>query len=170
MPIGYVITLIVVGIPTGLALVRFRRFGYVLFAVALPASELSHLGILFLGLSTLVVLSQGDLSGVPGGILLGLAGAILVGLLVLLYRAISARAVIHRVLRDHGHHSSRHRTWWVRPLLFPFPWRPSSVTRTGPIFYGDDPRQRLDVYRPPRCECFRTGAGVLSRRWIFFGE
>lgn len=148
MPIGYVITLIVVGIPTGLALVRFRRFGHVLFAVALPASELPHLGILFLGLSTLVALSQGDLSGVPGGILLGLAGAILVSLLVLLYRAIRARSVIHTVMRHHGLEPARRRTWWVRPLLFPFPWRPSSVIRTGPIFYGDDPRQRLDVYRP----------------------
>lgn len=148
MPIGYIITLVLLGILTALALIRIRRLGRVLFAAALPASELPHLAIVFLGLSTLVAWYQGDLAGFPGVICLVIAGLILVGLLVLLYRAIRARSVIHEVLRQHAREPARRPAWWVRPLLFPFPWRPRSVIRTGPIFYGDDARQRLDVYRP----------------------
>ena len=152
MPIGYIITLVILGTLTGLALVRIRRFGHILFAAALPASELPHLGILFLVLSTVLAWNQGDLAGTPGLICLVLAGLLLVGLLVLLYRAIRAHSVIHSVMRQHGLEPMRHRTWWVRPLLFPFPWRPRSVIRTGPIYYGDDQRQRLDVYRPRTAE------------------
>lgn len=148
MPIGYIVTLVLLGILTGFALVRIRRFGHVLFVVALPASELPHFGILLLGLSTALALGQGDLVGATGVVLLIVAGVILVGLLELLRRALLARRVIDDMLRQHDHGPRRRRTWWVRPLLFPFPWRPRSVMRTGPIFYGADSRQRLDVYRP----------------------
>ena len=69
-------------------------------------------------------------------------------LLESLRRALLARRVMNDMLRQHGRGPQRRRTWWLRPLLFPFPWRPRSVMRTGPIFYGTDSRQRLDVYRP----------------------
>ena len=152
MPIGYLVTLCIVGAFTGLALIRFRRFGHVLFVLALPASELPHLGMVFLGLSTLLAWAQGDLTGATGSVLLIIAGLIFAGLAVLLLRALRARGVIHQTLRAHGVKPLRRRAWWLRPLVFPFPWRPRSVTRTGPIFYGDDPRQRLDVYRLRKAE------------------
>ena len=148
MPIGYIVTLVLLGLLIGFALIRIRRFGHVLFVVALPASELPHFGILLLGLSTVLALSQGDLAGPSGAVLLIVAGVILVGLLELLRRALLARRVMNDMLRQHGRGPQRRRTWWLRPLLFPFPWRPRSVARTGPIFYGTDSRQRLDVYRP----------------------
>lgn len=147
MPIGYIVTLVIIGIFTVFGLVRIRRFGHVLFVVALPATELPHLGLLFLGLSTLLAWNQGDLAGSTGSVLMVLCGLILIGLLELLRRALLARRVMNTVMGEHGRHASRRWAWWVRPLLFPFPWRPRSVKRTGPIFYGDHSRQRLDVYR-----------------------
>src|SRR5699024_3150215 len=71
----------------------------------------------------------------------------LIGLLELLRRALLAHRVMNAVMAEHGRHASRRWAWWARPLLFPFPWRPRSVKRTGPIFYGDHSRQRLDAYR-----------------------
>ena len=161
MPIGYIVTLVLLGLLTGFALIRLRRFGHVLFVVALPASELPHFGILLLGLSTVLALSQGDLAGPSGAVLLIVAGVILVGLLELLRRALLARRVMNDMLRQHGRGPQRRRTWWLRPLLFPFPWRPRSVMRTGPIFYGTDSRQRLDVYRP-------RNASVPGRVLVYF--
>src|SRR5699024_12695950 len=71
----------------------------------------------------------------------------LIGLLELLRRALLAHRVMNAVMAEHGRHASRRWAWWVRPLLFPFPWRPRSVKRTGPLFYGGHSRQRLDVDR-----------------------
>ena len=79
MPIGYIVTLVLLGLLIGFALIRIRRFGHVLFVVALPASELPHFGILLLGLSTVLALSQGDLAGPSGAVLLIVAGVILIG-------------------------------------------------------------------------------------------
>lgn len=148
MPIGYLVTLVILGVFTVLALVRIRRFGHRLFMFALPASELPHFGIFLLGLSTLLAWGEGDLIGVTGIILIAVALLILLGLIELLRRALGARPIVHQVIRAQGRSPQRRWNWWLRPLLFPFPWRPRDVIRTGPIFYGDDARQRLDVYRP----------------------
>lgn len=122
------------GDPRGLSLVRIRHFGHVLFVVALPASEIPHFFTAHLGFSTLLAWGQGDLTGLVGVILVSAAGLLLIGLFELLRHALRARSVVHKVLRQHGRRPARRRAWWVRLLLFPFPWRPPSVIRTGPIF------------------------------------
>lgn len=154
MPFGFLFSLALLGLLTLLALIRIRWWGHVLFAAALPAGELAHVAMLFLVLSTALAFSEGDLSGLPGvtsTVLLVVAVVILIGLIVLLVRALSAWTVIDDVLQQHGVARPERRRW-VRPLVFPFPWRPSSVVRTGPISYGEDRRQHLDVYRSAHAE------------------
>ncbi|MFE6735946.1 alpha/beta hydrolase [Microbacterium sp. NPDC057650] len=149
MPFGYVLPLALIAITTVLALIRIRRWGNVLFAVALPASEIPHILFVYLLLISLLAWDEGDLAGGPGTVLLIIAVLVQLGLLALLVSALRARPVIDAMVREHGAEPPARRPfWWLRPLIFPLPWRPRSVIRTGPIFYGDHPRQRLDVYRP----------------------
>ncbi len=154
MAFGLPFSLTPLGLLTVLALVHIRRWGRVLFAPAMLVGELPHIAMLFLILSTALALSEGDLSGLPdptSAALLAVAVLILAGLIVLLLRALRARTVIGTVLQQHGAIPPARRRW-VRPLLFPFPSRPRSVVRDGPIPYGADRRQHLDLYRPARTE------------------
>lgn len=148
MPLGYLFTLVALGALTALALLRFRRWGHILFAPALLAGELPHIALLFLVASTALALAEDDLNGPAGAALLGFALLITVGLIVLLTRALRAHSVVAAMLRQHGAPPAPRR--WVRALAFPFPVRPRSVVRTGPVPYGPDKRQRLDLYRPAR--------------------
>lgn len=148
MPVGFMITLVLLGVLVILALIRLRYFGSRLFILALPAGELPHFAIVYLGLSTLLAWHDSSLTGPVATVLFGVAGLLLFGLLVLLHRALQARRNIHQIIRKHGQQLVGSKIWWLRPLLFPFPWRPPSVLRTGRIMYGKDPRQRLDVYHP----------------------
>lgn len=96
IPIGCLMTLVILGLFTVLALVKIRHFGHRLFVLTLPASELPHLGILLLGLSTLLAWSEGDLIGVTGMSLIAVAVLILIGLIVLLRRALRAGPIVDR--------------------------------------------------------------------------
>ncbi|MFC4138475.1 MULTISPECIES: alpha/beta hydrolase [unclassified Microbacterium] len=174
MPLGYVLPLALIVITTVLALIRIRRWGNVLFAVALPADEIPHILFVYLLLISLLAWDEGDLSGGPGTVLLVIAVLVGVALLVLLASALRARPVIDAMVREHGAEPPARRPfWWLRPLILPLPWRPRSVIRTGPIFYGDDRRQRLDVYRPRRSDApgpvlvYFHGGGYFSgsNRW-----
>lgn len=148
MPFGFLLTLVILTALTLLGLVRLRHHGDVLFRFALPASELPHFALVFLLLSMWLAWDEGSLSGGVGIILLITAIVIVLGLLELLRRALRAAGVIDALITHHGAQPQHGRWTWMRPLLFPFPWRPPSVIRLGPIPYGDNPRQHLDVYRP----------------------
>lgn len=97
-------------------------------------------------------------------ILVSAAGLLLTGLFELLRHALRARSVVHKVLRQHGRGPARRRAWWVRLLLFPFPWRPPSVIRTGPIFMvrilGNGWTYTDHAMRNLPAQCWRTFMAV----------
>ncbi|WP_165771760.1 alpha/beta hydrolase [Brevibacterium aurantiacum] len=148
MPIGYLITIAIIGVCTFTALIRATHFGIPAFYLTVVINEIPHLVALALILSTALALSEGDLNGPIGITLLVIAGLEFLGLLELIRRATSARSAVESVAVAHGARiSSDAARIWLRPLVFPLPLRPVSVKRIGPLFYGDHRRQRLDVYR-----------------------
>lgn len=157
MPIGYLFTIGLLGVCTAAALIPppgYGRAGRISYFLAVVISEVPHFGALWLILSTALALSEGDLDGPVGTVLLALSAIILLGLLVVLRRCLQARSVVTALIRAHteprrGSTSSAPppRWTWLRPLLFPVPLRPRSVMRIGGLSYGEHRRQRLDVYR-----------------------
>lgn len=148
MPIGYIITILIIGVCTFTALIRATRLGVPAFYVSVVINEIPHLAALLLVLSTVLALSEGDLQGTSGIVLLIIAALELVGLLELTRRSIRAHAVVTAVAADHGAQIGGGGVrLWLRPLVFPVPLRPGSVRRIGGLSYGEHPKQRLDVYR-----------------------
>ncbi|WP_240372541.1 alpha/beta hydrolase [Brevibacterium zhoupengii] len=148
MPVGYIITILIIGVCTVAALVRARRFGIPVFYLSMVINEIPHLAALLLVLSTALALAEGDLQGTGGTMLLIIAALEFVGLLELTRRSIRAHRVVSRVVVDHGAQMPGGGIrLWLRPLVFPVPLRPGSVRRIGGLPYGDHRRQRLDVYR-----------------------
>lgn len=148
MPIGYIITILIIGVCTFTALIRVTRFGILAFYLTMVINEIPHLAALLLVFSTVLALSEGDLHGLLGSVLLIVAGLEFVGLLELTRRATRARSVVASTAADHGVQISNDAAQsWIRPLVFPVPLRPGAVKRIGRLPYGDHPRQRLDVYR-----------------------
>ena len=73
MPIGYLITIVIIGVCTIAALIRARRFGIPVFYLSVVINEIPHLVALLLVLSTVLALSEGDLQGASGIVLLIIA-------------------------------------------------------------------------------------------------
>src|SRR5690625_7436339 len=86
MPVGFMITLVLLGVLVILALIRLRYFGSRLFILALPAGELPHFAIVYLGLSTLLAWHDSSLTGRVVTVMLGVAGLRMFGLFVLVPR------------------------------------------------------------------------------------
>lgn len=149
MPFGYLIPLILVGICCLVALIRPRRMSRKRYLLTVAISELPQAAALLVVLATALTWSEGDLAG-PGGLLpASIAALVLLGLAALIWRGVRAGPAVDAVVREQGGNPGRHLARrLLRPLLFPFPWRPRSVTRIGPISYGAHRRQRLDIYRP----------------------
>ncbi|GAA1943918.1 alpha/beta hydrolase [Brevibacterium antiquum] len=148
MPIGYLITIVIIGVCTFASLIRVTRFGIPAFYLTVIINEIPQVVALALILSTALALSEGDLDGPIGITLLVIAGLEFLGLLELVRRATVARSVVESVALAHGERIRNDVTRiWLRPLVFPLPLRPGSVKRIGPLSYGDHRRQRLDVYQ-----------------------
>lgn len=148
MPIGYIITIIIIGVCTFTALIRATRLGILAFYVSVVINEIPHLAALLLVLSTALALVEGDLQGTGGIIPLVIAALEFVGLLELTRRSIGAHAVVNAAAAGHGAEMSGGGVrLWLRPLVFPVPLRPGNVRRIGGLSYGEHPKQRLDVYR-----------------------
>lgn len=157
----FLITLAPVMLCTILALVRVRRFGKVAFVPAVVVGELPQLVALYLLLATTLALSEGDLTGTAGLVVLVLVVATLLGHLVLAVRGTSARASVRRGLADVGPVTGASQIEqipfarggvrpWLRRLVMPLPLRPWGVQRVRGLAYGTHRRQRLDVYRSRR--------------------
>ena len=148
MPIGYIITIVIIGVCTIAALIRVRRFGLPIFYLSVVINEIPHLAALLLVLSTVLALNEGDLQGASGIVLLIISALEIVGLLELARRAMSARAEVAAVASEHeAPISVAGVRLWLRPLVFPLPLRPGNVRLIGGLSYGEHPKQRLDVYR-----------------------
>ena len=148
MPIGYLITLFLLGVCALAALWRPRRMSRKQYFLAVAINELSHVAAVWLVLVNLLAWSEGDLDGWRGAVLVPLSAVLMIGLVELTRRALRAGPAVDAVVREHGGRPVRSRSRLLRPLLFPIPWRPRSVTRIGPLSYGEHRRQRLDVHRP----------------------
>ncbi len=148
MPLGFVVPIALLGLLCVAALARPRRVGRERYLLTMAVTEIPQAAALLVILSTVFTWLEGDLDGVSGIVSASIAGLVLIALLALLGRGLRAGPAVDAVVRDHGGRSQRHFVRrLLRPLLFPFPWRPRSVKRIGPLRYGEHRRQRLDVYR-----------------------
>lgn len=147
MPIGYLAPLLLLGACTLVALLRPRRMNRKRYLLTMAICEIPHLAALLLVLATVLTWREGDLSGAVGLLIAAIAGIVFLGLAELTWRGLRAGPAVDAVAREHGAEPRRRPARLLRPLLFPFPWRPRSVARVGSLRYGDHRRQRLDVYR-----------------------
>ena len=152
MSIGYVLTILVVGAFTAVALRPptrphvAARVGYVMSVVV---NEVPHVAAgLPLAAATTQALIEGDVGRDPTSLaLLGAAAVVFAGLGVVAARGIRARDVVADGLRDAGIDvPARPRGWAWRVALTPIPFRPRDVRRIANLRYGEHRRHRLDVY------------------------
>jgi acetyl esterase/lipase len=170
MPIGYVVTLVLIAGCTVLALApltRPRPLGVLSFLAGLVVNEVPQAAFLLLLAATVLAIAQDELLRDPAGwVLLLVAVATAVGLLVLVLRAWRAASIVVAALGDglgvsagdgrvedgwadalrrRELFSLRHK---VVPLLMPYPFRPRQVGRVANLSYGDAGRRNLlDVYQ-----------------------
>lgn len=152
MPVGYLLNVVVVGAFTLVALappsrpVWAARSAYLL---GMAVTEVPHVAAgIPLALATGFALAGGDLAAsASSALLLGAAGVVASALAVVAARGVKARDAVADGLRRAGVAVPRPSTWWAwRAALTPLPVRPRRVRRVAGLRYGDDRRQRLDVY------------------------
>ena len=138
IPIGLLVTVVLVGWGATCALTCWRRLGPFVGVPALVTNELPFAAGYLLVASIAFGLVQGDLDSV-GGAAVGLAAvAVLAGLAVIVRRALRADQAL-------GNAEAPARPW-SRILRAPLPAFRRNVTRTRNLSYGDGPRRTLDVY------------------------
>jgi len=152
VPIGYLLTIVIVGAFTAVALAppsRPRPAAQVAYLLGMVVTEVPHLAAgLPLAMATALALADGDLGRDGTSLaLLGAAGVVGVGLVVVAVRGVRARAAVTDGLRGAGITVPQPpRGWAWRTALTPLPVRPRRITRVANFRYGDHRRQRLDVY------------------------
>ena len=180
MPWGYLVTgtlallgvvLVLVAPATPRPLARLSSGASVLFG------EVPALVLLWLAISTALLVAQGDAVGPGAWCALGVAGLAAIGLVRSLVLAVRAGAVMERAVAASAEEAERPRgaAAWLVGAVLPWPWRPRSVEQQGDLRYGPEPHQRVDVYRSrsapasgaSSCSCTGVasppGAGRRSR-------
>lgn len=152
MPVGFALTIPIIGAFTVLALAPPRRppvlarAGYLL---GLTVSEVPHLaaGVPF-ALATASAVASGRLTwDVPSVVLLAAAALVWFGLWIVARRGMRAPdAVATGLAAARVAVPAKPPGWAWRTALTPWPGRPRNVTRIADLPYGEDRRQRLDVY------------------------
>jgi acetyl esterase/lipase len=138
VPVGLLVPVVLVGWGTACALTCWRPLGAAARVPALVANELPFLGSFLLIASTVLALAQGDLDSVGGVIVAAAAGIVLLGLAVIVRRSLRADAAL-------GNPTPVRRPWG-RILLAPVRGSRRGGARVRNLPYGEEPRQRLDVY------------------------
>lgn len=170
---GYLVAVLVVAVPTFLAVVAPRRTplqARLSFLGGLVVNEMPLWPALWVAGATALAAADGTLRTVPGGVGAALAAVTLVGLAVILRRGLAARPVLVRALADAGltraAAATRRGPW--RDLaagLFPFVVRSPRIVRRRDIAYGPHGRRNLlDVYQPRR----PTRAGGTAPVLVYF--
>jgi acetyl esterase/lipase len=164
VPIGYLVTVLLAGLCTFLALApphprhsspsnRSYWFGFLV-------SELPFVLIYWLVASTGLALAQGDLDGPGSWVVVGLAALTCAALSILVRRGLRAGPVVAAAL-DQGLGPDwrdridddlaiglRRRLPWARILFAPWRFRHRDVEHIRDLSYGDAGKQnRLDLYR-----------------------
>lgn len=138
MPIGLLVSVVLVGWGAACALTCWRRLGAFARVPALVCNELPFAAGYLLIASIALALAQGDL-GSAGGVVIGAAAVVvLVGLAVIVRRALRA----HHALGNADPPSRP----WTRILRAPLPALRRNVARTRNLSYGEGRRRTLDVY------------------------
>jgi acetyl esterase/lipase len=152
MPLGYSITVVVVGCFALVALRpprRPRALAQLAYLMGLTVNEVPHVAAgLPLAVATIQAVASGHIRQEPAS-LVPAGGAIAVtGMLVVIARrGIGAWSAVTEALRVGGvGPPDRSRGWAWRTLLTPLPVRPRQVVRVADLAYGHHRRQRLDVY------------------------
>jgi acetyl esterase/lipase len=155
MPVGYLVTVVLIALCTAVALRPVRRprlLAGLSYYPSLVVTELPQLPIVLLAPATALAVAQNDLLGSASGwLLLALVAVTVAGLAVVARRGAQAEQTVRRAVADLGGSAAitpptRRRR--LRILLTPFPVRDGAVERVADISYGPDRRyHRLDVYR-----------------------
>lgn len=158
MPYGYLVSTVLIAVATAIALAPPRRprgLVDVGFRISTVANELPFAVFSLLLASTLLAAGQGDL-GSPGALaVLALALVTAAGLVVVVRRQVAAGPALEDALRDglgvdwrdHALAGGPRRRLPYGRILLGVHVRRRDVERIADLRYGDDRRNRLDVYR-----------------------
>src|SRR5512132_1759962 len=160
MPVGYLVGVLVVALPTLFALVPLGSFPNVSFRLGLLLNEVPIIGFYWLLFDTALAFAQGDINTTGGWATVGLAAVITAGLAAITRRQLQARPALERAMADAlgpGWRSAidpelaaplRRHLPLARILLLPLSRRRHDVERVANISYGDAGRRNLlDLYR-----------------------
>ena len=159
MPWGYLASVVVVALGTAAALAGPRdRPSYLRYLLGFIVNEVPTVGLVWLGLATLLAFVSGDVETAGGWVVVGLAVATAGGLVVLAMRALRAEGAVVRALddglgpdraRSRGHTPRlRRRLRLAGVLLAPIVVGAFRVRRVANISYGDaGARNLLDLYQ-----------------------
>ena len=165
MPIGYLVTVVLVASATLLALAPPPRRSRVLAKASWllsPVVNAPFVACLLLVAATALAFGSGDIDSPGGWAVVGAAALTMVGLVVVARRGLRTGPAVERALNEGlgpdwtaaanaaNGSRSRSRASLARIVLWPFPWfpRPRAVERIKNLRYGDAGRRNLlDVYR-----------------------
>jgi acetyl esterase/lipase len=171
MPVGYLVGVIVVALPTLFALVPLRSVPNLSFRLGLLLNEVPIIGFYWLLFDTALAFAQADINTAGGWATVGLAAVITAGLAAITRRQLQARPALERAMAvalGPGWRSAidpelaagrRRRLPLARILLLPLSRRRRDVERVADIPYGNAGRRNLlDLYRH---RAHPSGAPVL---------
>ena len=191
MPIGYLITVVLMALAMLLALVPLGRPAALRTAswtLGSIVNESPFVAFYWILAATLLALAQGDLDTPVGWVALAIAGVTFLGTPVLVRRSLAARPAVEAALADGLGPSWRDaiepplagrlrsgRLPWLRILLAPLPFVHRGVRQKRNVPYGDAGRRnRLDVYfhpaRPagaPILIHFHGGGFFMGRKSVY---
>lgn len=166
MPVGYLVTVLLVAVCTTAALAPRGGPSYRRYLLALVVNEVPGLALLWLAAATWLAFRSGDVSSPAAWAVVGLAAATGMGLAVVAARGFRAGVVVRRALDAdlgprlpdaQGRAGVGPRPWvrlrrWVRlatTLVAPVVVGHRGVVRVRNLSYGDaGERNLLDLYRP----------------------
>jgi acetyl esterase/lipase len=160
MPVGYLVGVLVVALPTQFALVPLGSFPNVSFRLGLLINEVPIIGFYWLLVDTALAFAQGEINTAGGWATVGLAALTTAGLAAITRRQLQARPALEQAMAEAlgpGWRSAidpelaarlRRRLPLARILLLPLSRRRRDVERVADIPYGDAGRRNLlDLYR-----------------------
>jgi acetyl esterase/lipase len=160
MPVGYLVGVLVVALPTLFALVPLGSFPNVSFRLGLLINEVPIIGLYWLLVDTALAFAQGDINTAGGWATVGLAALTMAGLAVIAWRGLQAKPALEQAMAEAlgpGWRTAidpelaarlRRRLPLARILLLPLSRRRRDVERVADIPYGDAGRRNLlDLYR-----------------------
>jgi acetyl esterase/lipase len=143
--ISYVFNVAIVGWCVVCALTRWRRLGGIALYPALVVSQLPLLAAYLVIIYTVLAFTTDDFGSPWGAAAGGFAALVTAGTVVLIVRELQARVAIEQAMATDGPHRRRP---WLTIAIAPVPLGRRRSARVRNIPYGDDHRQRLDVYHP----------------------